>query len=74
MRLDGDDPDDEHGLRQLCGPMGVLEMKRRRAHAVLEVDSANPTGAARLYRALGFESLHRSVTYQIEVQNPGGGR
>jgi len=36
-------------------------------HAVLSVDSASPTGAARLYRALGFESLRRSVLYEIGV-------
>jgi mycothiol synthase len=36
-------------------------------HAALDVDSANPTGAGRLYRRLGFEPHLRSVTYQIEV-------
>jgi ribosomal protein S18 acetylase RimI-like enzyme len=36
-------------------------------HAALGVDADNPTGAARLYRALGFETMRRSVTYQIEV-------
>jgi ribosomal protein S18 acetylase RimI-like enzyme len=36
-------------------------------HAALGVDADNPTGAARLYRALGFEPMRRSVTYQIEV-------
>jgi mycothiol synthase len=37
------------------------------SHAVLDVDSENPTGAARLYRNLGFEPLHRSITYEIAV-------
>jgi mycothiol synthase len=36
-------------------------------HALLDVDSENPTGAARLYRNLGFQPNHRSVSYQIEV-------
>ena len=37
------------------------------SHAVLEVDTENPTGAARLYRGLGFEPLHRSITHEIQV-------
>ena len=37
------------------------------SHALLDVDTENPTGAARLYRNLGFEPLHRSITYEIEV-------
>ena len=36
-------------------------------HAMLGVDTDNPTGAARLYRDLGFEPERRSITYQIEV-------
>lgn len=36
-------------------------------HASLGVDSANPTGAARLYAALGFESTHRSITHEIAI-------
>jgi ribosomal protein S18 acetylase RimI-like enzyme len=36
-------------------------------HASIAVDSANPTGAARLYRALGFEPHHRSITHEIEL-------
>ena len=36
-------------------------------HAMLGVDSANPTGAYSLYESHGFEQQHRSVTYQIEV-------
>jgi ribosomal protein S18 acetylase RimI-like enzyme len=35
--------------------------------ALIEVDVDNPTGAARLYRNLGFEPLRRSVTYLVEV-------
>ena len=36
-------------------------------HAALGVDTDNPTGAAGLYRRLGFEPMHRAVTSQIEV-------
>lgn len=36
-------------------------------HASIGVDSANPTGAARLYAALGFEPVHRSITHEITV-------
>jgi mycothiol synthase len=36
-------------------------------HASIGVDSDSPTGAARLYRALGFEPRQRSITHQIEV-------
>jgi GNAT superfamily N-acetyltransferase len=36
-------------------------------HAALDVDSDNPTGAARLYAALGFESVHRSITHEIAL-------
>lgn len=36
-------------------------------HASIAVDSDSPTGAARLYRALGFEPRQRSITHQIEI-------
>ena len=36
-------------------------------HASIGVDSENPTGAARLYRALGFEPLHRSITHELAL-------
>jgi ribosomal protein S18 acetylase RimI-like enzyme len=36
-------------------------------HAMIGVDSENPTGAAGLYRSLGFEPVYRSVTYQLAV-------
>lgn len=36
-------------------------------HASIGVDSENPTGAARLYRSLGFELQHRRITHQLEV-------
>ncbi len=36
-------------------------------HASIGVDSANPTGAAELYRALGFEREQRTITHQIEI-------
>jgi ribosomal protein S18 acetylase RimI-like enzyme len=37
-------------------------------HAMLGVDADNPTGAHRLYKALGFERERRSITHQIEVE------
>jgi mycothiol synthase len=36
-------------------------------HAALSVDGDSPTGAARLYRALGFEQARRSTRFQLEV-------
>jgi ribosomal protein S18 acetylase RimI-like enzyme len=36
-------------------------------HASIGVDADNPTGAARLYKALGFCTQHRSTTSQLEV-------
>ncbi len=36
-------------------------------HASIEVDSDNPTGAARLYRGLGFEPLNRWIVRQIVI-------
>ena len=36
-------------------------------HAALDVDSENPTGAFHLYRSLGFEPEHRSITFQIAL-------
>lgn len=42
--------------------------RRGLTHASIGVDSASPTGAARLYRALGFEPRQRSITHQIEVE------
>ena len=36
-------------------------------HAALGVDSDNPTGAAGLYRRLGFESTHRSVCHELRL-------
>ena len=37
------------------------------SHAAITVDSENPSGAARLYRSLGFELHQRSSNHQIEV-------
>jgi mycothiol synthase len=37
------------------------------SHAMLAVDTDNPTGAAGLYRSLGFEPLHRSTTFELDV-------
>ena len=36
-------------------------------HASIGVDADNPTGAARLYKALGFRTQHRNTTSQLEV-------
>jgi mycothiol synthase len=36
-------------------------------HAALSVDSENPTGATRMYRRLGFETLQRSIDYEIAL-------
>lgn len=36
-------------------------------HAMLGVDTDNPTGAFRLYRKLGFEPLHRSVISELRI-------
>jgi mycothiol synthase len=36
-------------------------------HASIGVDSESPTGAARLYRQLGFERVHRSIEYEIAL-------
>jgi ribosomal protein S18 acetylase RimI-like enzyme len=38
-------------------------------HASITVDGDSPTGAARLYRSLGFEPKMRSITSQIEVES-----
>jgi mycothiol synthase len=35
-------------------------------HGMIVVDTENPTGAARLYRSLGFEPVRRTVTYLLE--------
>ncbi len=36
-------------------------------HASLSVDSENPSGAAQLYRSLGFELDNRTITHQLVV-------
>jgi len=36
-------------------------------HASIGVDGDNPTGAARLYRALGFEPKQRTVMHEIQL-------
>jgi mycothiol synthase len=38
------------------------------SHASIGVDSDNPTGAAQLYRRLGFQPHQRSITHQIQLQ------
>ncbi len=40
------------------------------SHAMIGVDSDNPTGASRLYQNLGFEVNHRTITREIEVTPP----
>lgn len=37
-------------------------------HAMLGVDSDNPSGAYRLYERIGFRRLHRSIQHQLEVE------
>ena len=37
-------------------------------HASIGVDSENPSGAARLYRNLGFEPDHRIIAHQITLE------
>lgn len=39
-------------------------------HAILGVDSDNPTGAAGLYTRLGFETLHRQIASELQVPAP----
>jgi ribosomal protein S18 acetylase RimI-like enzyme len=36
-------------------------------HASIGVDSESPTGAARLYRRLGFEPVQRAIDYEIAL-------
>jgi ribosomal protein S18 acetylase RimI-like enzyme len=36
-------------------------------HALLSVDSDNPSGATRMYRRLGFESLQRAIDCEIAL-------
>lgn len=40
-------------------------------HAMLGVDTDNPTGASGLYRRLGFEPLHRTITSQLRIEPKG---
>jgi mycothiol synthase len=42
------------------------------SHAMLGVDSDNPSEAYRLYQRVGFRRLHRSIQHQLEVE-PGEG-
>lgn len=37
-------------------------------HASIGVDSENPSGAAHLYRALGFQPNRRSITHELRVR------
>jgi mycothiol synthase len=37
-------------------------------HASIGVDSENPSGAAQLYRALGFQPNRRSITHELRVR------
>jgi mycothiol synthase len=38
------------------------------SHAMLGVDSDNPSGAYRLYERVGFRRLHRSIQHQLEAE------
>ncbi|CAN5783590.1 hypothetical protein BH23ACT5_BH23ACT5_08590 [soil metagenome] len=38
------------------------------SHAMIGVDRDNPTGASSLYRNLGFEPLHRTVTSELRIE------
>jgi mycothiol synthase len=38
-------------------------------HASIGVDSESPTGAARLYRRLGFEPVQRAIDYEITLDS-----
>lgn len=57
--------------RGLATALIAESLRRFRAdgltHAAIGVDSANPSGAARLYRSLGFVDQHRTTTSQLEV-------
>jgi ribosomal protein S18 acetylase RimI-like enzyme len=61
-----------HRRRGIASALIVASLEAfRRAHfthAALGVDSENPTGATALYRRLGFRTLHRAVTHQLEVR------
>jgi hypothetical protein len=36
-------------------------------HSMIGVDSENPTGAAGLYKRLGFETLYQTVAWELSV-------
>jgi mycothiol synthase len=42
-------------------------------HAMLGVDTDNPSGAYSLYQRLGFEPVERSITHEIEIPPRTGG-
>jgi mycothiol synthase len=39
-------------------------------HAALDVDAENPSGAFQLYRGLGFEPDHRSISFDLPLDPP----
>lgn len=41
-------------------------------HAAIGVDTENPTGAAQLYRNIGFVPMHRSVIHELTLDQLGG--
>lgn len=41
--------------------------RRGHPYAGLDVDTANSSGAGRLYESLGYEATHRSVCYELSV-------
>jgi len=62
---------DEHRGRGVASAMIVRSLHAFAAaglsHASLDVDSANPTGAAQLYRRLGFDPQTRTITHEMEL-------
>lgn len=63
------------GLARSLLVQSMQDLKRRgMTEAALAVDTENPQGAPGLYRGVGFEEQHRSITYRrslrnLEVQN-----
>ena len=60
-----------HRKRGIASRLLVESMRAFRTagltHAMLGVDADNLTGAAGLYRALGFVTQHRSITHELQL-------
>jgi ribosomal protein S18 acetylase RimI-like enzyme len=39
-------------------------------HTMIGVDAENPTGAFRLYENLGYEAIHGTTTFELQVNPP----